>query len=402
MNILTVATFAFPDHYGGAERVLADANARLAARGHRVTLLTGNVADGPPRERLGDIDVHRYPVDRSSPAQFWRSVWKGVRGALQAGVGADADVLSLHQIISAAAAVAPRGAGCRARVLTFHAPYHLEFLARFRAGNEQGSAPLAARAVASVMARADRYVVRRSQEVLVLSDYMRGHLSRLDKAAGERAVFAPGGVDLERFAPPRDADDQGRAARVAGVPNDGLPLLLTVRRLVQRMGVADLIEALAAMSTPARLAIAGDGDLRADLEQQAAALGVSERVVFLGRVPDDTLTDLYRAADAFVLPTRSLEGFGMVTAEALASGLPVVATDAGANAEVLAGVDAARIVPASDPKALATALDTLLADPAALASAQRSARAHAEKHLGWEHHIDAFEQAAERSQRAAR
>lgn len=400
MKLLLVSTFAFPDHFGGAERVIADVAARLAGRGHAVTLLTGRVGNSAPREQRDGVEVVRYSVEQGQPSRFYRSVWAGVRAALSAGVGADADVLSVHQVLSAVAALAPGGAACRARLCSFYAPYNLEYLARYRSGHEQGSAPIGARAVATVLARADRYVLRRCDEVLVLSDYSRRQVADLDAAALQRTTVAPAGVDLDQFRPAADAEERRTCKEAVGLGHVDAPIALSVRRLVPRMGLTDLLDATATLirnGLRMHLAIAGDGEQKDALRQHASDLGLEDSVSFLGRVPDADLVALYRAADVFVLPTRSLEGFGMVTAEALASGLPVVATDAGASAEVLSGVAGARLVPAAEPDRLAGALDGLLTDQSALLAAATSARAHAERHLSWDAHLDAFEAAAKRS-----
>ncbi|HTE05467.1 MAG TPA: glycosyltransferase family 4 protein, partial [Planctomycetota bacterium] len=208
---------------------------------------------------------------------------------------------------------------------------------------------------------------------------------------------APAGVDLRHFAPARDVDAARAAAAVFGLPADGTPLLLSVRRLVPRMGLPDLIDAaalLAVRGVSCHVVIAGTGPEREALEARARAAGQAGRCTFLGRVDEGLLPELYRAASIFVLPTRGLEGFGMATAEALASGLPVVATDVGANAEVLAGVAGAVLVPPADPAALAGALARLLADESALRRAGLAARVHAEQHLSWDGHVAAVERAA--------
>lgn len=152
------------------------------------------------------------------------------------------------------------------------------------------------------------------------------------------ATIVPGGVDADQFTP-----DGPTAEPVAGEP-----AFLTVRRLSERMGHDLLLEAFAAVLAErpgARLYVAGDGPLRSDLESATRDRGVAEATTFLGYVPDAELPAVYRSADVFVLPTRELEGFGLSTLEALASGLPVVATPVGGTVELLAGLESRAAIP---------------------------------------------------------
>jgi len=421
MRFLSVATFAWPDHFGGAERVIGEVASRLVRRGHEVTLLTSRVDGLPAREVRDGVQVRRYDVDRGSPVRFYRSVFAGVRGALRDGSLPPHDVLHLHQMLSGVAAIAPglgrRGESTRAApteatrgvsrdaargavIGSFYAPYNEEYLARFRDGHAAGGVPWTARAVSAVLRHGDRALLRASHEIVVLSRFSLGQVEELLPAAAARTTVAAPGVDLVRFAPARDLAAAHAAAETFGLPSDGTPLLLSVRRLVPRMGLPDLIDAAALLRTRGvrcHVAIAGSGEQRDALAARAAAAGLSGRCTFLGRVADERLPELYRAASVFVLPTRGLEGFGMATAEALASGLPVVATDVGANAELLTEASGAVLVPPADPEALARALLPLLTAAEVSARAGRAARAHAEARLTWDGHLAAVEQAGARA-----
>jgi glycosyltransferase involved in cell wall biosynthesis len=108
------------------------------------------------------------------------------------------------------------------------------------------------------------------------------------------------------------------------------------------MGLDNLIAALPQVLSKVKnvkLYIAGDGQEREALARQIAELGLREQARLLGHVPGEELPRLYAAADLFVLPTRSLEGFGLATLEALACGTAVVATPVGATPEWLAKLD---------------------------------------------------------------
>src|SRR3989475_12274177 len=114
------------------------------------------------------------------------------------------------------------------------------------------------------------------------------------------------------------------------------------------------------------------------------------------RPPRSTLfpyTTLFRSV--FVLPTRELEGFGLVTVEALACGTPVLGTPVGAPPELLDPLDPRLVFPSATPEAigerLVEFLDRLEHDPGATARLRQAARAHAERHYGWDRTVEALE-----------
>jgi glycosyltransferase involved in cell wall biosynthesis len=151
------------------------------------------------------------------------------------------------------------------------------------------------------------------------------------------------------------------------------------------MGVDLLIEAMAAVRArdhTATLVIGGDGPLAPALRAQARRLGLDGAVRFVGFVPEADLAAYYGAADASVVPTRALEGFGLVTLESLACGTPVIGTPVGATPEVLGALDPALLAEAPTSEALARAILALLARTDRDALAARC-RAHTEGY-GWD------------------
>lgn len=172
-----------------------------------------------------------------------------------------------------------------------------------------------------------------------------------------RVIVMPNGIDTGRFRPDQASREQAR--RDLGLGPDDV-LVLNVGRLVPEKDQAMLIEAFAELSRDmpkARLMIAGDGPLRDELAHQVARHGLNHAVLLAGARKD--IPELLRAADVFVLSSR-IEGMPLAVGEALASGLPVVATAAAGVAE-LAG-DTATLTPTGNPQALASALRNAIAD----------------------------------------
>jgi glycosyltransferase involved in cell wall biosynthesis len=186
-----------------------------------------------------------------------------------------------------------------------------------------------------------------------------------------RIEVIPNGVDLERFKPP--------ATRPAGRPE-----LLFVGRLREFKGVQDAIAALPALERalgrPARLTIIGDGPSRAALEAQAAALravGANSEVRFLGWLDPDELPAAYESASLLLLPSY-VEGHSNVILEALAAGVPCVASDVPGIRETITDGREGILIPPRDPEALARAAARALADATDWRTMSRNARARAE------------------------
>jgi glycogen(starch) synthase len=140
-----------------------------------------------------------------------------------------------------------------------------------------------------------------------------------------------------------------------------------------------------------RLVIASDGPARSDLERQATELGIAARVDFIGWVDSDQIPALLNSATIVLVPSRVVEGFGLVAMEAATMGRPVIATRSGGLPEVVIHGETGLIVERDDSDALARSVACLLGNRQAAEAMGRAARARAETRFGWERHVDAFE-----------
>jgi glycosyltransferase involved in cell wall biosynthesis len=166
------------------------------------------------------------------------------------------------------------------------------------------------------------------------------------------------GIDLDRFR--RDRADPARVAEYRG---GSAPVVGAIGRLVPQKAMHVLVDATPALleAHPGlRVLIVGDGPLRADLEAQAARLGVAGAVRFAGFQED--VVSAYAAMDVFVLPSRD-EGFGLVFLEAMAVGVPVVGTRVIGSEDAVEDGVTGLLVPYADPAALAGAVRGILASP---------------------------------------
>jgi D-inositol-3-phosphate glycosyltransferase len=202
-----------------------------------------------------------------------------------------------------------------------------------------------------------------------------------------RVTIVPCGVDLQRFRP--------------DVPAEPRPSwfcrhrIVTVGRLVERKGVDDAVTALRGLPS-AELVVAGGppiAELSRDPEVRrlravAREAGVADRVIFRGRLPRIAIPPLLRSADAVVC-VPWYEPFGIVPLEAMACGVPVVATAVGGILDTVVDGVTGLLVPPRRPDALAHALRCLLADPACRRRMGAAGRRRAEQRYGWDRVADA-------------
>jgi UDP-glucose:(heptosyl)LPS alpha-1,3-glucosyltransferase len=196
----------------------------------------------------------------------------------------------------------------------------------------------------------------RYRRLVAISERVRAELKDNYQIPDDLIVTIPNGINLSRFNPDK-ASNKLQVRREFGIPDDA-KLVLFVGSRFRIKGLKYALEALARMKTNAYLLVVGN-DNTAPYKQLAEALKISERVVFAGGRSD--LPDIYPAADAFVLPTL-YETFALVCLEAMASGLPVLASPVGGIEDYLRDEENGFHI-RHNANEIAAKLDGLLADP---------------------------------------
>ena len=227
----------------------------------------------------------------------------------------------------------------------------------------------------------ERLVYHRASAFIALSTPFARILEQRFGVPPDRIHVIPGGVDVPRFAI-RDARSACRAR--LGWPQDR-PIVLAVRRLMRRMGLDELAAAAALVRErvpQALVLIAGRGPIAGELQQQIVAAGLQEHVRLLGFVPDDELPLAYRAADLTVVPTVSLEGFGLIVAESLAAGTPCLVTPVGGLPEAVAGLSRNLILRSTGARAIADGVTAALTGALPLPDAAECLE-FARRHYDW-------------------
>ena len=206
----------------------------------------------------------------------------------------------------------------------------------------------------------DRQVGRLVDKYIAVSHAAARHLSETKRVPKNKIRVIHNGRDLDRFG---STNSQRRAATRNSLGLRDEPTILTLARLDEQKGHRHLIDALAKVAAhrPNVVTIlAGEGPLEDRLRAQCAALGLTERVRFLGYRRD--VPELFEAADMVVLPSL-YEGLPLVAIEALAAGRPMVATEVDGTPEVVIHEQTGLLVPPANPTALAAAIERLLDNP---------------------------------------
>jgi glycosyltransferase involved in cell wall biosynthesis len=255
-------------------------------------------------------------------------------------------------------------------VAHFHGPYALE-----------SSAEKTRPVVNAIKHRMEQTAYSRAVRCITLSNAFATILHESYSVPRDRIRVIAGAVETLRFNPP---ETRSEAREKLGWPTDR-PIAFSVRRLFRRMGLENLIEAVKTVKqrVPDILVlIAGKGWLSEELEQRIKSAGLEHHVKLLGFVPDADLPLAYRAADLTVVPTVSLEGFGLTTVESMAAGTPPIVTPVGGSPEVVGGLSPDLIVPDWTPAALSAGLTAAFRGELKLPSAEQC-KAFARANFDW-------------------
>ncbi len=402
MNIVILAEVSAKRVIGGAERVLRQQASGLADLGHRVTILTrAPRGDSRACVDIGSIKEYRYDVSRQHEITFVQSsVAESVRVFDQVCAAHPPDAVLIHQALAGLGPITRRFATAPVWVYVCLSLAHEEYLTR----NDRPPSLLGGvrrRVNSWARRRIEGSVMRRCHRVLVLSEFMRKRVVGIHAVPEQEVHLVPGAADPAQFTP---ATDRAAVRDALKLPRRGL-LFFTVRNLVPRMGLDNLVRAVAALPTEVRqdllVLIGGDGPLRPYLESLIREHHLFPHVRLLGFVREEQLTAYYQAADLVLMPTAQLEGFGLVTVEALACGTPVLGTPVAATPEILLKVDRSLVAEGADALSLARSLRRLIRrfreNPEFHGQLARRGRLLVEREYNWRQHCLMIEQVLQSS-----
>lgn len=368
MNIIHIVS-SYPPYYGGMGNVVFQTVSELAKLGHRVQVFTplyGREETEAPVSHMKDYATRLTPAISFGNAAYLPDIHKRLE---------EADLVHLHYPFFGTANLVRkwklkhpdrplvityhmdnRAKGWKGLIFSYYAKYWLP----------------------KILGVADRLIAS-SFDFIEESD-----ASALYRAHPEKWVELPFGVDTRRFVPREKPQELFTEYEL----DSAIPTIVFVGGMDQShyfKGIPVLLEALLhmkKMDLQVQAIFVGDGSLRSEFELRAGAYGLTEYVRFVGRISDDSLPYHYNMGDLFVLPSTTRgEAFGMVLLEAMASGVPVIASD-------LAGVrtvaeKGGMVVDPNDPAMLAEAITAFFSSETNRKEWQEKAREAAETYYGW-------------------
>ena len=362
MDVVVVTSLYPPHSYGGYEASCRDVVDRWRARGHGVTVLTSDwrvagVADDPAEQGVRR-ELRFYWDDHRLPERTWRETVEIEQ----------ANRVALHRLLDeqrpdvvSAWSMGALSLGLLTEVVNQGLPLVAVVCDDWLVYGEradlwrrrQRAGGLRARLAARVTDLPVDWPPAERVHGVYVSEAVRRRAREAARWRPATDTVVGSGIDPRDFPPAEATADREWSGRV-----------LCVGRIDPRKGVGDAITALAALPA-ATLDVVGRGDAEhlAELQRQAVALGVTDRVRWQGAVERSELAAVYRAADVLLFPPTWDEPFGLVPLEAMACGTPVVATGTGGSADFLVDGDNCLLVPPGDPAALAAAVQRLAEDP---------------------------------------
>jgi len=380
MRILIINS-EYPPIGGGAGNASEFLARELVAAGHDVQVLTAAYADLPRTERRGGVQIQRIwafrrKLDRSSAVEQIVFMLVSTLRTLSLLPKSRPDVIVAFFGIPSG--LAAWGANVLAGV-----PY----IVSLRGGDVPGFRPYDFARYHRLAAPLIRMIWRRAQMIVANSAGL-AELARAFDADVPLCVI-PNGVDLQKYAPDKTSEVLTRELPAEmelqrlRKSQDAPPRLLFVGRLVYQKGLDLLFKALAELHAhPWELCLVGDGPQRPRLESFAEKNQITARVRFANWLDGSALLEEYHQSNLFVFPSRH-EGMPNAVLEAMACGLPVIASHIAGNEELVVNGETGLLIPPEDVDALQQALAQLLVDPERCKRMGAAGRQRVEAHYAW-------------------
>jgi len=391
-RILVAAMSYDAEHGGGSIRLTYDLATGLARRGYQITVVCEDLfGRGLEREVADGVTILRYRLPRSYELNIGRHEEhiRAVKCLVSKYLIDPPEVVHGHNPFQYAAVldIFQKQSQC---CYTIHSPAVDELRITWGARGAKGK--LKSLLGLPIIRRLEFNILRKSVKLAAESHYTVGLIAQnYGDTVAQKIQVIPGWVDLEKFHPlPEDQIEIVR--RHLGWPVN-VPVFFVLRRLEPRMGLDNLLQALALVKKRGfrpYTVIGGSGSLRPSLEKMCDELGLRNDVYFMGFVSANDVPLAYGACDASLIPTAQLECFGIIALEVLACGKPALVTPVGALPEVMRNFQAEWIAHDATANGIADLLTVFLGKRLP-PSSFRDIRTVIEREYSYESALSAYE-----------
>jgi len=361
-----------PNIVGGISRHVDELSKFLAKEGVEVTIITPETIGAPSQEVKDGVRVFRVPIQVPAP-NFYTWIFLlnhffSKRIAQLTREEGSFDIIHAHDWMTVPCSSEAKLYTGSNLVLTFHS---LEFK------RSMGAQTLESRMIESI----EWWGSYDAQKLIVCSESMKRDVVGRFNVPGDKVAVIPNGIDPSRLNVKVDVSETRRRYNVFW----GERMILFVGRLTHQKGCEYLIRAMPHVlgKHNAKLVIVGDGPSRGFLESEAKRLGLSDRIIFTGFLPDEEMIRLLKSADVLVVPSV-YEPFGIVALEGMAAGVPVIVSDIDGLSEIVRHeVNGVKVFP-GDPYSIYWGIDRVFSDQNLAESIKRRAREDVEKYFSWQ------------------
>ena len=406
LKILSLIEYLDPDFFGGSGKVLFETNRVLQKQGHSLQVICRTRAGLADFTVYEGIKFNSYPEIEGNQIKKFSHYSNETRGIFsKVNKDTSFDLILIHSSAACMGLFPFLKKSNIPIIYYFHSPWNKEYeiLARERGMTFCGGQCPSVSVLSAIRRRHERRYLKLASGIVNLSNSMREEMLEVHPEVKDiPKEVIPGGANHKIFFPALDQKEKNFIRGKLKLPKEDF-LVISSRRLVPRTGVDMLIEAFAEMlkehrtssiEHPAsnrgvKLILTGSGVAEEKLKQQVKDLGIADQVIFTGYVSENRLAEYYRCSDLFVMPSKELEGFGLSTVEAMASGLPVIGTDIGGIPEILSKISKDLIIPECSVDAIAGKMEEFLSKTdAGLDALHEKSIACAKANFTWEKHVE--------------
>jgi len=373
MPRICLVTHFFPPHMGGIEKVSYEQSKRLSKLGYQIDILTSKIKGQnkcPARRtrilHFSAVNIaERIGVPYPIPSiQAYKTFANAIRKC---------DLVHAHGHVYMSSYLAGKVAKKYKKpfILTQHNTF-IDYRSGLNILEHLNDLTIGK----AVLNDADR--------IVVVSNKTKEYVHKLGADKSKTSVIY-NGVDIDNFKPANKKESRKKL----DLPKNR-NIILSVRRLVYKNGLDTLIESIPYVTRnhhDALFVVAGKGPSKKLIEERIKELEIEDNIKLTGFVPDELLPVYYAAADCFVLPSASGEGLPLVLLEAMACGLPIIATIVGGTPEIIEHMKNGILVPPRNPEALAKTMSELLSKEELRSTIGEEARRIVKNRFSWEKNV---------------